>query len=236
MIESPLQQREDTAVFRDILTELEVLKSLLGEKGERIVSYGPKAAERLRARSLPQKQEILKIVRDYNELIAPIIEENTAVLNNEIDILKGVLRDLRLIVDDGIWEKIEKDDIIEIYNRDVIQIYRSISHMNLCGYTLLDVLTHEFYELYERSLPINEQMMEATLKVLSGEQPGGFGLTGMIPKHLMREIFSASRGVFEIEFKYICPVYKWPKNLDGFIVVQRARNYSGPADDKIHFL
>lgn len=235
MIEHLLQQQEDIAVFRDILVELESFKTRLGDKGSKVVSYSPLSIETLRTKTLDQKRSILRIIRDYNNLINPIIEEDPSVLDNEIDLLKAVVKDLRLIVDEGIWEKIEKDDIVEIYNCDVIQIYRSLSQMNLCGYTLLDVLTHEFYELYERSLPINEQMLEATRKVFEGPA-SGFSLSGMIPKHLMREIFSSNRGVFEIEFKYICPVYHWPRNPYGFIVVQRARSYSGPADDKIRFL
>jgi len=144
-------------------------------------------------------------------------------LDNEKALLSACARRLGVVFHSDVIDKITTEDVIEVYNHDLIQIYRSLSFFNLCSYSLTDLLTNEFYELYERSVQVNSHLIKA------GEilQARPYSLEPVdlsdIPRHLMREKLSEQKISFFVEFKKMYPIYTISGAFYGYLIVLRGQ-------------
>jgi len=64
------------------------------------------------------------------------------------------------LVDQDAFTKITPDDFIEIYDTRGIQIYRSWNFFQFCRYTIDEVLTKSWGELYERPEFVQQKLMK----------------------------------------------------------------------------
>lgn len=223
MMDHLLQKQEEIFVVRDILVGLDSFKQSLGSLGSHIVLHTPAAIDRLQGKSIEKKRMILKSITEYNALIGAAMAIEPEVLTDESGLLRRVLKELHLVVDEEVYENIEHGDVVEIYNRDFLQIYRSISFMNISGYTLLDLLSHEFYELFERNNSANEHLFAVCQEALESGNLGAIRLLDRIPRHLVREKHSESRGVYQIEFRHAYPLHRWPRQFYGTLLIHRVK-------------
>lgn len=222
-----------------LLFELEKFKHTLGPRGNHIRTHGPGSLRKLRALPEHRQAEILASFQGYADLISSVVSSHPDSLNNEADLFRGVAQKFRLVVDEDLYRILreEKDTLVEVYNQDFVQIYRSTRFMEMCNYTLLDLLTYEFYELFERSASLTDHLFRFADILKRRGTLEGIDLSVDIPKHLMREKFSEERGVFQIEFMRMYPTYTWPKEFHGFALVSRGTPYYDQATtDTIAFI
>jgi len=78
---------------------------------------------------------------------------------------------LRLPNQDEFVDLIAEGDIIEVYDLNLTQIYRSWSVFKVTSYTLADLLVFPFDMLYERPSWILGRLMELVPKALSPQLP-----------------------------------------------------------------
>jgi hypothetical protein len=102
-------------------------------------------------------------------------------------------------------DKIDEQDVIEIYNNEFLQIFRNLKFMEICSYSMLDTLSHSWSELFMRPASITESLIKRVQFTLSGEVKNT--LTANVEEHFLHEIFSTRRNFFRINQKYISPVF-----------------------------
>jgi hypothetical protein len=66
------------------------------------------------------------------------------------------------------FEKIDFTDVIEIYNRDHKQIFRSLNFFRFLSYSLDEICTFQWWELYGRDADITARMIEVSQGLISG--------------------------------------------------------------------
>lgn len=137
--------------------------------------------------------------------------------------------------DQEFWKLIKFDDVIELYNEDGNQVFRTFNFFNTCGYSLLDLLTQEWYVLWERPKFVLKSMFESVNKIFSGEYKVSSQIN--IPQHVIKEIFNGAdsldfvpRSVL-IKFGVICPVFKSGGRVGGFLVSSSAKLQTIGAED-----
>ena len=123
---------------------------------------------------------------------------------------------------DDIWKHISPNEIIEIYDSSDIQVFRTLNFFKASSYTLLDLLTYEWFHLWQRPSVILEKMMNLGQRLhssINGIEPAG------IPRHILKEILEdkenglSSRKSIQIDFNVVCPLYRKDKNeRAGYIV------------------
>lgn len=133
----------------------------------------PKALDRILELS---DAELLSIAESYEltlQLVATDFPDKkiSNEIEKEIRIAKAALRHHGLRAQDSFWESLEKDQIIEIYNSDMKQIYRSFSFFRHCGYSILDLSVFEWFALFQRSQIVMAQMHADVDKVLTLNLP-----------------------------------------------------------------
>lgn len=188
-------------------------------------------------KKLDERRQI-DIVESYDKYKQMIIRamEHQIDINNEVELLKFIVKDLRVNVCPEAMDKIKPNHIIEIYSLDFKQIYRSLNFLSFCGYDLFELLTHTFYELYERSVSINEYLVAACATL--NERPHNYVESlSSIPTHLMREKFSGNRTHSLMRFKHLSLLRNLNGEPYGYIITMRIKQIKdNPALSSIHFI
>jgi len=120
---------------------------------------------------------------------------------SELAILRIALRKLKILFDENVFSEVEDTDIIEILDENYSQIYRSISFFDLCNYSLLDLVNCPWFDLYERSSAITQQLLQAGERLFSG-QTSYISLKDMEP-YTLRELKTPNRVTFLLEEKFL---------------------------------
>ena len=98
----------------------------------------------------------------------------------------------------------------------------------------MDVVTNEWYTLYERPKQIVESMIKFSTDVLI---TGSGMVPYMIPDHLLRERYLNAKKAFKINCKYICPLIDSEGNSVAVLTTMTAKLVSEGEDSvKIHMI
>jgi hypothetical protein len=88
---------------------------------------------------------------------------------SEKALFSRALSKLGLLADSQVLEEIEEDDVVEVFDTGLRQIYRSYNCYGVCNYSLEELAVYPFYELYGRHSSISAKLMEACEAVASGK-------------------------------------------------------------------
>jgi hypothetical protein len=130
-------------------------------------------------------------------------------------LLHLAVKSMGLSIDSSFYEQVSRSDIVEIYGHDHVQIFRSFNFFRICSYDLDDVLSHQWFELYERDESITNALLETWYEHIGSSR----SVTKMsVAPHVMRERFSKNRNAVFMKFKYIATIYSGPAAKDALIV------------------
>ncbi len=140
-----------------------------------------------------------------------------------------------------IWAHLQPDEIIEVYDENDIQVLRTFNFFKTSSYSLLDLLTNEWFHLWERPTSVLEFMMARAKDlhtIVDGIEPC------KIPRHVLKEIFDdkendfSSRKSVLIEFNILCPLYRPGLPIrSGYVITSKAKVLDqGQAVDSLVFL
>ena len=125
---------------------------------------------------------------------------------------------------DKFWDIVDGEDIIEIYNQDQIQVFRTLNFFKITGYTVLDLLSVEWFELWHRSSLVLKDFMTFANDVYLGRLGPGRHLFGL-QEHVVKEIYDDGEvenfheRVSLARFKYMCPLYRPGETQVGGVII-----------------
>ena len=135
--------------------------------------------------------EIATSFETWSEWIEPIDPSKSNY--NELEILMRALDKFGFEADDKFLKTVEENQVIEFYNEDMIQLYRSFNFYKITGYSLLDISLHEWYVLWERS----RQAMEGVVSELNESLQSFIPVKQFQTKaHIVREVYDASQSKY----------------------------------------
>lgn len=175
--------------LRDPLNR-EVIESL-ARFADTIKAYGYyppihslKSLLRLQELDVEKKRQIRDHFQDWRQWIQPLSSETELDQSREHVFAKRALRSYGMHLDENFWTTVGPNDVVEIYGHDMIQLYRSLTFFQYCGYSLLDISVFEWYVLWDRPRIVIEKMTEYAQNYLtSHHECSQFD----IPKHVLRE-------------------------------------------------
>lgn len=194
--------------------------NLLGRYGIAATPLSDTGVQKFTSLSFIHRDLIIENFTFYADLIFSA-EKNGVDLKDEEALVRFALPRLGLTASQGTMDKIKDGNVIEIYNAQNIQIFRNITFMEFCSYSLLDLITFEFYELYERSTHITAKLLDAGREVLGTAIDFLDFAEKNVPQHTLREKFSDARDQYLVTMKYLCPLYSGPNKRSALLVVQQ---------------
>jgi hypothetical protein len=172
--------------------------------GIRVFPYSETGWERYA--SLPKKtrQSIYSNFSSYYDLMSSS-QHSGIELHESKRLVWNILKLLGMRPCHDLLDKIDEQDVIEIYSSDFLQVFRNLKFMEICSYSMLDTLTHSWSELFMRPSTVTDSLIKRVQFTLSGDVKNT--LTADVEEHFLHEIFSTSRNFFRINQKYISPVF-----------------------------
>ncbi|XGC81919.1 hypothetical protein ACES2L_05415 [Bdellovibrio bacteriovorus] len=165
-----------------------------------------------------KKLNVLQQVRFYQELCQSHISEGYKISDN-LSFTWRAFRKLGLTPSSDLFNYVEKEDIVEIYSKDQIQLFRNFNFFDCCSYTLEELHTLEWWTLFARDAQYNQMILDEALKAISGDVHDAF--VPNVPWHPVRESRSADKLTMHMGIRRMAPVYK-NKRVEGLIVLERA--------------
>lgn len=128
-----------------------------------------------------------------------------------------------------ILEKIDDEDVIEVYSHEQVQVFRNPMFFTYSSHSIEELLCLPWYRLYRRHWLKTLQVMRTAWRMVSGRirQTEAWN----IKPHLVEEIDSEKKYRMEIQFKYLSPLFK-DGEFFGAICTSRAwfASASAPAE------
>lgn len=210
----------DTSEGKNHLVEL-VMKSLGDFKqitdklGFNLNTFTPDSVEILKSFPSQRIEGIYKHLSSYNEIIRLTLNngsdnniERIWDIKDEEYCLNKALWTYNFFAKEDINKYIQMGDVIEIYSVDSVQIYRNFEFIKLCSYSLLEIMTHEWFVLYDRPEFVTELLMKHMGEVFRTKSI----VKVNIPEHEMKEKYLNARKVFRNKFKYFIPLFEKSKS------------------------
>ena len=139
------------------------------------------------------------------------------------------------IADEDFFTKIRDGAIVEIYNCDHRQIYRSWSFFTLCSYSLADILVYDWNTLYSRPAWVISRCFTDICDLLDGRRK----MVKMeIPEFLLKENFSPGAHSVLLKTRYAAAILdQRTGEVRGYICTQKGTLINQPvAHSQISFI
>lgn len=214
-----------TDIEKSVLSGVEMLAKISALKlGVSFSAYSKNSLSKFLGMPKERKQTILgqtavleKIISGASVEIANIHE------HDEWPLIKRAMRLYGLHTKDDFQTILQKDDVIEVYSEEHIQLFRTFNFYKYSAYSYLDLLVNEWFHLWERPRHLLESLMSIGQSVVNGDKKG---ITSMVhlPQHVYKEIYNSedaknfeARSVL-CKFGHICPIHKADESIGGFII------------------
>ena len=186
---------------------------------------------------LAQLRTVYQVSHDPE--IAPPTKDNPANqfgLREEIASIHSFLKHQGLkLADDDFLTKIRDGAIVEMYNCDHRQIYRSWSFFSYCSYSLADILVYDWNTLYARPAWVVSRCFTDICDVLEGRRR----MVKMeMPEFLLKENFSNGRHSILLKVRFVTALLDQSSGeCRGYVCTQKGTLISGlSSDEKISFI
>lgn len=143
-------------------------------------------------------------------------------INTKADIhsLRAIANKLELQFENDLFELLEPGDIIEVYNKDSMQVYRNLTFHKVYSYDLIDLFIKPRTELFKRDDFFEKQIKNVESEVFKSSTCKPFCLKNIKP-HLLKERSSAElRSVF-IRLKFMYPLINKISGVNYVVLVSR---------------
>jgi len=222
-----------------IIQQIDLIYGLLHNASVPVRPYTEKSVQILMTKDEETKVKILSNLTSWSSILSsagPLLEPK-----DERVLAKKALNHFGFMTSPRNWEDIQLDEIIEIYNPEGIQLYRSLNFFKTCGYSLLDLCVNEWFVLWERPQAVIHQMHAVVGEVMSGRKKD-YAMN--IGPHLIRETYDDgttqpfSPRAAIVEFKNIYPAYgEGHDGIIGFVVTSKGKLVSTGDDTmKLDFI
>lgn len=153
----------------------------------------------LARKTFAEKQQLIWQLTAMIDFLPPLGGEPPT----ERELLQSALTKLGLAPYDRVLDYISDGDIVEIHSTEGIQIYRNLEMFKVCSFSLLELFTLTWDELYLRARPVIEGLREQVGTVF--ENPESGTVRCLHPQHVVTER-SEHPYTIKLEFKYLSPL------------------------------
>ena len=165
------------------------------------------AVERFAKLSNEQQNQILSNISTFIQICEAEVEQAIDMRSREMARVKAALKRWSLRpANDSLYDLVNENEIVEIYNLQSIQLYRNMYFFKVCSYSLLDLAVTPWQELYDKP----KSAIDATNKLVetlftSGDKPIPYGLPTYIQKENRK--FLKSLKTVEVTPKFLMPLF-----------------------------
>lgn len=197
--------------FRGLVEKLAVLGAA---EGVVLIPYEDRDLPFFQKLSLEEQRVIVNLMGSYTQVMEEVVREERHIVNNKNSLWRMLSR-LRWLAPDDLFPFLSDQDVIEIYDQSGRQLYRSFNFFPLCTYTIEQIYTVPWFDLYERDEEMTQANLTSALDVLRHPELGT--RPNSCPVHEVREKQKPIRRCTRIEPGILSPLRDLKGNVVGFV-------------------
>lgn len=176
-----------------------------------------------------RQQDILGHFRAYVDVAIEIDREGESIANSPLFLLR-MLKKLGMQTPMDVFDKLKENSIVEMYDMRNVQVFRNLNFFKVCSYTLEELMSREWWQLYERAPHDTQEIFLYVSRILSKEitstcDPG-------IPTHPLKEKESARRYEMNYTCDYLSPLMVG-SDVVGVLAVEHCEVYKSRSE-RVH--
>ncbi len=212
-----------TPLELSLIADLQRLAQIVRLQGYACRPYSPKSIAAFRTMPLEKKEFIAKQLQNALSVVLMSTQvEQPSSEHRERCYIEPAIKMYGLeLRDTEFWNKVQKDDVIEIYSSESIQLFRTFNFFKISSYSLLDLLTLEWYLLWERPSFVMNALIEAAQQMMEGRMKTATQINSS--RHILKEIYNDDSIGFKcssvlVEPGFACPLFEEGSNeVKGFV-------------------
>lgn len=158
-------------------------------------------------------------IKFYYDLCLEHVNEGYSLKDNPSFIWRA-FRHFGYTPTSDLFAQIKDHHIVEVYTDEGLQIFRNLKYFDYCSYTLEELYTLEWYNLYERPVEMQTMAAESFGKIFKSEKTTNFRPD--IQKHIVKELQSSDRLVMEYGLDLMGPLFQ-NRKPKAAIILETAR-------------
>lgn len=193
-----LEPQRSPSYLPEYTQHLDTLAGLLKDLGYNLKAYHTPELPHFSRHSDSQKAEIVRGIRAYCEAL-----QDVSKFDDNIDMSQFVWRfllRLGIAPSEDLFTTLENEKFIQIYNPDQFQIFRSLRCFERCSFTLEELTSRSWFELWERDSLFFYALTGLATKLIQFMKPAMLRLD--FPYHTVREV--KSECLFQFRYKIKC--------------------------------
>jgi hypothetical protein len=207
--------------------------SLAFDFGVQIKPFSTKALKRLESLDAVAIEKIFLSFKNYYDVCVDASKKKIDLKDTK-DFVNAGLSRMGLKTADTFYNTIAPDDLVEVYDLSHRQIFRNLRFYEVTGYSLGDLLTFEWPELYYRPSMTTGQIFKSIETVL---EIGDFETHPMnVPSHFIKEINAEPLLTCEVNFKVMAPIFNSEYKKHGYVVSCSAQHIDAKTGQALDFI
>lgn len=202
--------------FRETAEEL---SRLAATEKIKIVPYHDSNLHHFSKLPLPIQQKGLGHLLSYLQ-VCQLTLQSGVPLSNLNQFVWGALKAHKLCPSADLFNYLSEGSFIEIHNRENVQIFRSLNFYNLCSYTIEEMASFPWTELYVRNQSMEDYLLAVVKKSFSGTKNEVVALR--TAPHLIEEKFSEGKFRVEVVMKFLAPLLDEDGQVAAHILIEDA--------------
>jgi len=168
-----------------------------------------------------EKIRVLQSLKVFNEICREVLSDGKSLGDSPTFIWYG-LKKLELRFSSDLFEYITNQNIVELYNRDNVQIFRNFDFFRVTSYTLEDLLCRPWVELFARVNPEHTQSLIDTCSKFYSRELNEVVPLSHVGVHRIIETDSPYSFKVDAVINYLAPLFDQSRNPVGCIAIETA--------------
>jgi hypothetical protein len=173
--------------------------------------------------NMPKEHQVLAAtgLSQYFDFIQSTDVDVELDYTNTSQFLKAALLQLGWKLQDGLLDRILPTDYVEIYSNDMVPAFKSLNFWGSCSYTLDELYTYPYSELFARDEFYQASLNRSAEKIFTQKESL---IENPVPEHVAWE----TRGPYkrQIKYKFFTAVYAPDNSMVGGMVVSDVKPLS----------
>jgi hypothetical protein len=208
--------------------KLEAFSNFAVQFGLKIEPFSDITWPKFRSLSGPLQQQAFESFVAYSDLCVAAAESGVAI-NDDRSLAWWAVQKFGLRPCSDFFDKLTGDDVLELYDCNLVQLYRNWAFFQISSYSMGDLFVFPWPHLYKRDEAVMENLLFYAKAVLSGEHRSTIECVS--PRHIVVESLSAEQNVLDMMVKYASPLFDSGGNIAAFFVISSVRKVGNRATD-----
>ncbi|WP_413585294.1 hypothetical protein [Bdellovibrio sp. HCB274] len=190
---------KDEPYIQSYRQDLEELSQVLEAFGYKVAPYGDPALNSYRDLLPEARQQVARALNAYVGALKAELETGSYKIDRFV--VQFLFR-IGQAPSSDLSDLLKGERFIQIYNRDNLQIFRSLACYERCSFTLEQLTSRTWIELWDRDVMFNAAFLKMAQNMRSVMKFCAFKFD--FPSHVVTEIDSAMEFSFRYKLKTVC--------------------------------